>query len=237
MMRILVAFALFIFAGALFAQDEVIILSPFEVAAAGERGSPPITVRKTGDFLLLQIQLMNDTRDPEKRRAELYDTIKAILTVSSAIPKMEVASAEMVLNERNYQVELDDTHGKSDSSSVALYLKLPLAATDDVGGLSNRLRLFAQEIRIVGRTEVFAGEIGISVRNPERFRYEVIGKIAEDVRKMRDLFGDSFEIVVTGLDQRLKWNRSSVSELEFYVPYSYEVFPVRAGKTFSIEKD
>jgi hypothetical protein len=220
----------------LFADEEVVLLSPFVVASATDKGYPPITVKKTGDYLLLDIQLTNDTRDPERRRAEVYDTIKSILQASTDIPKMEISTAEMVLNTQNYQVRLQDAQAKADTSTVELYLKLPLTASDDVGALTNRLRQFAQKIRIVGRTEVFAGEIGISVKNPERFRYEVISKVAEDVKKMKELFGDSFEIVVKGLDQRLKWQRSSISELEFYIPYTYEVFPVKGSKMLMNDK-
>jgi len=54
---------------------------------------------------------------------------------------------------------------------------------------------------------------------------------------MKDLFGDSFEIVVKGLDQRLEWKRKSVSELEFYLPYAYEVFPIKGGTMVMNEKD
>lgn len=235
-MRTLIAVLLLTLINTLFAEDEVILLSPFEVASSADRGSPPITVKKTGDFLLLAVHLTNDTRDPDKRRGEVYDTIKTIITASATIPKMEISSVEMVLNSQNYQVRLQESQGKADTSSVELYLKLPLAAGEDVGALSNKLRVFAQALHIVGRTEIFPGEIGISVKNPERFRYEVIAKLAEDVKKMRELFGDSFEIVVKGLDQRLKWQRSSVSELEFYIPYTYEVFPVKGGKMLINDK-
>ncbi|HZP61168.1 MAG TPA: hypothetical protein VFB27_12665 [Opitutaceae bacterium] len=222
---------------ALHAGDEVIVLDQFSVSSGSSaREIPPITVRKPGDFLLLQIQLTNDTRDPDKRRAELYDTIKTILNASAAIEKMEISSVDMILNGQNYQINLQDAQSKSDTSTAELYLKLPLSSTDDVGALTGRLHKFAREIKVVGRTEIFPGEIGISVKNPEKFRTEVIAKVAEDVKKMRELFGDSFEIVVKGLDQRLRWQRVSVSELEFYIPYSYEVFPNRGSKMLINDK-
>lgn len=212
------------------AESEVVLLSPFQVTKAGESELPPITVRKTGDYLLLQLELTNDTRDPDKRRDEIYETIKGMLAQGGQVAKLEISTREMVLNAANYQTRLELSPEKSDTSKVELLLKLPLTGADDVSALTAQLRSFAKKIHVIGRTEVFPGEIGISVRTPERFRYEVIAKVAEDVKRLKELFGNGFEIIVRGLDQRLRWQRASISELELYLPYSYEVYPKDAEK-------
>jgi hypothetical protein len=93
-----------------------------------------------------------------------------------------------------------------------------------------------RSIRGDGRTEIFTGNLGLSIRNPEKYRYEVVQAVAEDVKKLREAFGDTFEIVVSGLDARLKWERSSVSEIELFLPYRYEVFPSKVSKAIGLEK-
>jgi hypothetical protein len=205
-------------------DNDVVILSPFVVSTASE-SIPPITLRKTADFLLLQVQITNDTRDEAKRRDEIYQTVKGIISDAAKVPALEITTREMVLTLQNYQVRLEESSSKADTSSVELLFRLPLKPADDVGALTTQLRQFSKRAVVTGRTEVFPGEIGISVRTPERFRYELIGQIAQDVKKLKELFGDSFDLLVKGLDQRLKWRRASVSELELYLPYSYEVLP------------
>lgn len=226
-MKRLILTALFLSSVALRGQsDEVIVLSPFEVTVA-ER-IPPITIRKTADFLLLQVQVVNDTRDPEKRRAEIYDTVRGIIAAAAQVKSLEISTREMTLNLQNFQVRLQENTSKADTSSVELLLRLPLTPADDVAAFTAQLRQFSSRVQVVGRSEVFPGEIGISVKTPERFRYEVVGHIAEDVTKVRQLFGASFDVMVKGLDQRLQWRRVSVSELEIYLPYSYETLPNKA---------
>ncbi|MBK8478750.1 MAG: hypothetical protein IPL39_21450 [Opitutaceae bacterium] len=205
-------------------SDEVVILSPFEVVGPSDR-IPPVTIRKTADFLLLQVEIVNDTRDPERRRVEIYDTVKGVIAAATQVKALEISTREMGLNLQNYQVRLEEKAGKADTSSVELVFRLPLAASDDVAALTAQLRQFSTRVQMVGRSEVLPGEIGISVKAPERFRYELIGHVADDVQKMKQLFGGSFEILVKGLDQRLQWRRVSVSELELYLPYSYDVLP------------
>ena len=226
-MKRLLLLALLLGVSSLRAQsDEVIVLSPFEVTRT--ESLPPITIRKTADFLLLQVQVVNDTRDADKRREEIYGTIKGIVAAAAKVKSLEISTREMTLTLQNYQVRLDEHSSKADTSTVELLFRLPLTPTDDVAALTTQLRAFTGQVQVVGRSEVFPGEIGISVKTPERFRYEVIGHIAEDVGKVRQLFNGSFELLVKGLDQRLQWRRVSISELEIYLPYSYDVLPNKA---------
>lgn len=226
-MKRLLLLALLLGVSSLRAQsDEVIVLSPFEVTRT--ESLPPITIRKTADFLLLQVQVVNDTRDADKRREEIYGTIKGIVAAAAKVKSLEISTREMTLTLQNYQVRLDEHSNKADTSTVELLFRLPLTPTDDVAALTAQLRAFTGQVQVVGRSEVFPAEIGISVKTPERFRYEVIGHIAEDVGKVRQLFNGSFELLVKGLDQRLQWRRVSISELEIYLPYSYDVLPNKA---------
>lgn len=218
------------------AQDEVIVLSPFVVSAAGETGKPPIVVKKRGDFLLLQISLVNDTREPERRRDEVYTTLATMVRNIPKGSRIELFTEEFTLSTSHFQIPLVDVAQKRDTSTVTLYAKIPLSESDDVGQLGDALRKFVRSIKPDGRTEVFSGDLGLSIRNPEKYRYEVIDAIAADVKRLRSAFGDGFEIVVRGLDSRLQWQRSSVSEVELYLPFTYEVFPVGTKKVISTQE-
>jgi len=217
-------------------QDEAIVLSPFTVSSDKASTKPPVVLKRRADFLLLEISLVNDTREEEKRRDEVYATLKGMVTGVPKNSKIELFTEEFTLTSSHYQIPISDVAEKRDTSRVTLYAKVPLTDSDDVGTLSETLRMFVRSIRVEGRTEIFAGDLGLSIRNPEKYRYEVIQAIAADIKKLREAFGDSFEITVKGLDGRLKWQRSSVSEVELFLPFSYEVFPVKANKVMPVEK-
>ena len=212
------------------AQDETIVLSPFCVSSAKRSDKPPVVLKKRADFLLLQIALVNDSREEDRRREEVYSTLKAMVKSVPDGSKIELFTEEFTLSASHYQIPLVDVSEKRDTSRVTLYAKVPLSGTDDVGALAEELRRFVDGIKGDGRTEIFSGDLGLSIKNPERYRYEVVQAVAADVKRLRDAFGDAFEIVVTGLDSRLEWERTSVSEVELYLPVKYEVFPVKGGK-------
>jgi len=218
------------------AQEEVIMLSPFEVSTAKATEKPPIVIKKRADFLLLEISLVNDTREEERRRDEVYATLHTMVGGIPRDSKIELFTQEFTLSASHYQIPLVDVSQKRDTSSVTLYAKVPLSGSDDVGTLAETLRAYVRGIKGEGRTEIFSGDLGLSIRNPEKYRYEVIQAIAADVKKLRETFGDSFEVVVKGLDARLKWERASISEVELFLPFSYEVFPTRANIVLPVEK-
>lgn len=222
--------------GAARAQDEALVLSPFTVSSDKASTKPPVVLKRRADFLLLEISLVNDTREEEKRRDEVYATLKGMVAGIPKSSKIELFTEEFTLSSSHYQIPTIDVADKRDTSRLTLYAKVPLAESDDVGTLSDTLRAFVRSIHVEGRTEIFSGDLGLSIRNPEKYRYEVIQAIAADVRKLREAFGESFEITVKGLDGRLRWQRSSISEVELFLPFNYEVFPVKANKVMPIEK-
>ena len=52
--------------GAAQAQDEAIVLSPFTVSSDKASTKPPVVLKRRADFLLLEISLVNDTREEER---------------------------------------------------------------------------------------------------------------------------------------------------------------------------
>ncbi|MFT3869378.1 MAG: hypothetical protein QM715_13070 [Nibricoccus sp.] len=236
MIKYLLPLVILLFCGVASAQDEMIVLSPFTVSSDKASTKPPVVLRKRADFLLLEITLANDTREEERRRDEVYATLHGMVTSIPANSKIELFTQEFALTSSNFQIPLVDVESKRDASNATLYAKVPLADGDDAGMLSEKLRTFVRSVKVQGRTEIFTGDIGLSIKNPEKYRYEVIQAIAADVRKLREAFGDTFEITVKGLDARLQWQRTSISDVELYLPFKYELYPVRLPKVQPIEK-
>jgi len=230
------ALLFFALCGATQAQDEAIVLSPFTVSSDKASTKPPVVLKRRADFLLLQISIVNDTREEEKRREEVYATLRGMIVGIPPDSKIELFTEEFTLTSTHFQIPLADVADKRDASNVTLFAKVPLAEGDDAGVLAERLRRFVRSVKVEGRTEVFTGDIGLSIKNPEKYRYEVVEAIAADVKKLRTAFGDTFEIVVKGLDARLQWQRSSVAEVELFLPFKYELYPVKIAKILPIEK-
>ncbi len=71
------------------------------------------------------------------------------------------------------------------------------------------------------------GEVGLSLLNPEQYRYELLGKIADDVKQAAKIFANNYS--VSGIDTKMLIRRISVTEVELYLHYRVIILPQGMG--------
>jgi hypothetical protein len=188
--------------------------------------TPAVSVTVPGDFLLLSITLVNDTRSEEGRKHEIYATIQKML--GAAGKRFELIYDDtypLKLNEQNFQVPLAGEDKRPDVSRVALSIRTPIGGEPaKAEELTRALRGFVEKVERVGRTEIDVGkETALSLSRPERFRYDLIKAIAEDTAKVRKQIGANCTVHLEGLSGRIEWARASASELLLYIPYHMSI--------------
>ena len=206
------------------AQDteDIFELSPFCI----EEGSalPAVTLKKKADNLLLSISLINDSREGAMRRSEILQTLEGMIEDSAKYADLSILSDRKPVTMENLNsVEITAFYGKTDTSVCNLLLKVPLGPDQDAESRIELLESFSEQIKVDGRTIVESGAIGLSVENPQQYRNKIISLIAEDYKYILETFDERFQILVHNLNQRVQWQRSSVSELDLYIDYEYEI--------------
>jgi hypothetical protein len=210
-----------------FAQDDMQQLET--VTVTGSRISyrdlldtPAVSIRRSGDYLLLPITLINDTRSEDGRKREIYATIEKM--IASSGKRFELVHDDgypVLLNAQNYQVPLGKEEKRPDVSKVELSVRTAIGGEPaKAEELTRALRAFVDKADRVGRTEIDAGkETALSLTRPERFRYDLVKAIAEDTAKVRAQLGSGCRVSVDGLSSRIEWRRVSAAELLLYIPY------------------
>ena len=206
------------------AQDteDIYELSPFCIEEISSL--PAITLKKKADNLLLSISLVNDSRDEEMRKSEILETLKGMIKDSAKYEDLSILSDRKPLSNENLNaVEVTAFYGKTDTSVCSLLLKVPLMPDQDAESRIEILQSFSKQIKVEGRTIVESGAVGLSVENPQQYRNTIISLIAEDYKFILKTFDERFQILVHNLNQRVQWQRSSISELDLYIDYEYEI--------------
>jgi hypothetical protein len=206
-----------------------------EIVVTGSRsdegGLPGTFLRKTGDFLLLQVNVRNDTREAAARKEEIHATLRNALANANRDGTIELS----VIDESDLVIAL-----KVDSATVVLApgdrpdtsitrisvkTRIPPAGANGQA-LISKLKDFTAGVKEVGRTRLEAsGSVDISIVAPHRYREEIIALYAADAKKVAAALGDDYRIVTTGIDRPVRWVRMGLLELALFVPYSYQVVP------------
>jgi len=187
------------------------------------RSEPPVSIKKTGDFLVLRVDVENDSRDISLRRQEIDETVGRMIEAAAKNSRIQLHSGEHPVTRESPGLKLREGSDRADTSCAELYVKVPLKTEDNVPALTEELRTFVSSTAVAGRTELLPGEVGLSLLDPEQYRHELIGAVAKDVIKVASLFGESVSFTVTGLDQKMKIRRVGVTEVELYLDYGFVI--------------
>ena len=204
-----------------FVLEEIVVTSE-------ENPLPPITLIKLADFVALNCTITNDTREEEKRKEEIYETLKIMAEEAEKTKTIEIKSGVYVIKKDDYEIDLQSDGGRPDVSTVYIGLKTPIKEKDTLASLQSKLKKFAAKAKLIGRTELDVGGFGISVVNPEKYRYELINKIFSDISKIKENSKTELNISILGLDKRLRIRRYSPKEIELYLNYN---FVISSGNT------
>lgn len=188
---------------------------------------PAVTIAKKADFLVQSIRLLNDSRSPDLRNAEIIETIQNLIKRSESMDGMALSYGRGFLEPINLDdesLQLLQDRQRVDTSYIDIYAKVALNSDRSSKAQISDLREFISGAKKVGRTEILPlGDIGLSIIGPEQYRYEIIEKIAAENAKVSQAMNANCEITIGGLEGRVQWERTNISELTLYIPYGMEV--------------
>ena len=195
------------------------------------RNIPATSIKRHADFLLLRVEVSNDSRDYETRRDEIYATLRAMRDAAARDRSIElsiVRDDNVVLPLKLDDVTLDFSGDSAGGTlSAVINIKIPVDANAANGAaLVEKLRTFVAAIKPAGRTDVSGDdETQVSVVNVAQYREPVIRLFADDVRRITAALGGDYRVVARGLDQPIQWVRDGTLDVVIFVPYEYDVVP------------
>jgi hypothetical protein len=197
---------------------------------------PAIGLKRTADFAVQYVTITGDTRDEQKRRDEIFDMVRRAIELAGRREGIELSTGTLVVepltlaNYRNLSLgedDDDDDDYREDTDKVSFIVKTRLAAGTDAKAALERIEAFVKAVPAVGRAELETeGELTLSVVGPDKYRGEIIDKVAADARATAARLGPNYAVTATGLDRPVERTRASLTEVYLYVPYSYSVTPV-----------
>jgi len=205
-----------------------------EIVVTGMRAAnqqlPATSLKKQADYLLLRVDVTNDSREYKIRREEIYATLRAMAASASKDKTIELSiirEDKLVL-----PLKLDDTtlnftsRGQNETLSTTINVKTRIGSvTADAPALIAKLKNFVSSVKPVGRTKIDdEEETQVSVVNISQYRDPVIQLFANDVKKVTAALGD-YRVVVRGLDNPIQWVRDGTLDVTIFVPYEYDVVP------------
>lgn len=201
--------------------EEVIVTGLME--ADGYYEMPAVTLKKQGDFMVQSVKVINDSRDKSLREKEIRETLLALSESAKKNGDIQLAYGDeflRALNPNDKSLVFSKDSSRADTSYLYFSVKQKVNPKKPAAEQEASLVKFIRAAKKIGRTELdLSGEADLSIVNPEKYRYEVIKKIAEENQSLRQAIGQTCDIELDGISNRVKWQRSGIIELVIYIPY------------------
>lgn len=200
---------------------------------------PGVTVKRQGDFLLMDVIISSDSREYSLRQSEIEKTVDDLLASAKAKKDISVSiDANGLIYPLLSSENLPMTGGnRPDTSLTKLVLRTPIPKNvTDIQPLVTKLDLFADTIEGEGRATVeTSGTPDVSIVNPDQYRMDVINAVLDEVDRITKRLGPNYRVIIDGLDERMKSQNTDNINVLFYIPYSYKIVPT--SLTMNVETD
>ena len=180
---------------------------------------PPIYITRPADFFAIQFEVINDSRLQEERREEIHETILGILKAAKDTG-YKIQAGQEIIDESNYQMGLLPYPGKVDTSVVRLIIKFELEDRE-VKDLSKEIVGFVYEQKMYGRTYSLVTSAGLSIKEPQSYRHEILEDIAKDIEKIKGMYTGEITLAIDGLNNHVNVRQASDRNVDLYIPYSF----------------
>lgn len=224
---------LLLLAAPLQAQDlnsaEIVVTANRVEQDSYSRDMPAVGLRRPADYLVQQVVIRGDTRDPKERRREIYEMLgKAVgMATKSGI---ELAYGDYILTPLTAENVTDlalKNDNRPDSQRVDFLVKVRLSGVTGQQAEA-KIAKFIDAVPEVGRAQMDAfDDSTLSVVGPDSYRQKIAAVIAEDARMLAQTVGEGYAVEIEGLNMPVQWTRAGASDVLLYIPYKLTVVPKR----------
>lgn len=215
------------------AESEIVVTAMRRDADDGEAAKiPVIGLRRRGDFLVQRYYIISDTREPGRRREEVYETLKNVVSAADGNNDIAISVGDgelRAVTSANYRaIALDSNfRNRTDTSYVSLYVKHKLAMDgSNAKSAVTAIESFAKKIKLTGRSEILPdGDTQISILNPQQYRYQILQLVADDAKKVSALLGADYGISLDNFTRPVEWIGETPTEVFMFIRYDASIAP------------
>ena len=219
--------------GAAPAMGQDIIVTGSRALALEPDQVPVVQLPRRADNLVVGIRVVNDTRSPDDRRAEITQTLRAMARSAAARNDIDLAIVDdgvlvPLTEDMMATLSLGADGNRADTSVARLVVKTPIQPNDTLDSATARIERFVAGAPQTGRSLVeVKGSWELSILNPSQYRPAILQAIAADARTTAAVFGEGYAVQVEGLSNPVAWRQSGALELNLFIPYEMTVEPRR----------
>jgi hypothetical protein len=226
--RLLIAAALALSTPA-FAQDdeEEIVVTGSRLERYDGWPVPHTFITRRADFGIVEVELRNDTRAADARRAEMIEALRRLEQAARrADMTLAIVDDDIGLVRPYTQAAAElliQPGSRTDTSYLVIRLRTAITPSDTLETIHDRVAGLVEDTPKPGRVEMTVDETDLSMVNLEQYRDEMLRGILAEGRELSRLVGGAQRVEIGGLASQVAFQRTGDLDLVLFLPYELSV--------------
>lgn len=210
------------------ASQEVVVTGSRVEQDNYERDMPAVGLRRTADFLVQEVVIRGDTRDPKLRGTEIRQMLARAVEMAGK-HGVQLAFGDYILTPLT-AANLDEVtlsnDNRPDSQKVEFLVKAPLGDKESGASAEKRIEAYVDAVPEVGRAQMdISGDSSLSIVGPDQYRLKIAESVMADARTLSERMGAQYAVTIEGLNMPVLWTRAGPSDVMLYIPYKLVIVP------------
>lgn len=210
------------------ASQEIVVTGSRVEQDGYQRDMPAVGLRRTADFLVQEVAIRGDTRDPKQRATEIRQMLARAVALADK-HGVQLAYGDYILTPLT-AANLDEVtltnDNRPDSQRVSFLVKAPLGGKEAGAAAEKRIETYVEAVPEVGRAQMdMGGDSSLSIVGPDQYRLQIADRVMADARALSDRMGAGYAVTIEGLNMPVLWTQAGPSEVMLYIPYKLVIVP------------
>ncbi|MGD9364560.1 MAG: hypothetical protein PVH87_02610 [Desulfobacteraceae bacterium] len=213
--------AIFIITLFLFASTSLAGVGSHVVIAFQDSKSTSVSIIKQADYLSVPLTLSSKQKDPNIRFSEMSDAQNRILREIDKRQDIIIKKGPISLSPRPTSKFASYSYGRP--SEAQFNILVGLKDCDDAYSCAGRIRKIIDTIEMPGKSHASLGQVQLAVENPEKYRKDILKKIAQDIEFLKAIMGTKDKASVTGLERPVLVRQVDDKYVELFINYNLTI--------------
>lgn len=196
----------------------------FVVVAMPQPRTVAVALTMPADFVSVPLNVISEQKNAALAYEESRQAIEFITQKAKEDGRFKTSQGVASLSQHKSSFGLSSGSWTQPAAASQIYLLVPLTKErDNIFGAGAEAARFVEALRLPGKVRCEIGKLQLAVDNPEQYRPKVLGQIAQEVQKTREVIAASGSVKIEGLESVVLVRQADDRNVELFLGYSLSI--------------
>src|SRR6266567_3530024 len=197
---------------------------PWVVVAVLEPRTVALALPLPADFVSVPLRIISDQKNTALAYEESHQAIELISQKATESGQFRASTGVVSLTQHKSGFGISSGSWQRPAAATEIHLLVPLTKErDNIFTAGAEAARFVDGLHLPGKVRCELGQLQLAAENPERYRTNLLGQIAQEIKKTRDAMAAQGSVKVEGLESPVLVRQADDRQVEVFLNYSLSI--------------